>query len=800
MLRNYIKIAWRNIARNGVYSVVNMAGLSIGIAFTMLIAVYVWGERQVNAGLRNPDRQYIIQSKWKEPGQGLDFTTFGPLPEALKEHYPHLVANYFHFDGLTSNVSKGDKSFRESLLLGDSTMLQTYGFELLQGDARTAYQGAFSLLITENKAHKYFGKTDVVGQTLTIENFSGQKHDFLITGVLKSIPRNSITGLTGEPASELFIPAVNFSWFGRDVDNWSNFYIAGFVELQPGIAPEALNEPMRYLLQQNASPGLSENVTPYLSPLRDYYLDANNGAVRKMLYALSGIALFILLMAMVNFINMSVSRASSRMKEIGMRKVLGGLKQQLILQFLTESVILVSCATLLAFFICLVVRPIYSDVLGTAFPALASFPVYFALFPIALILLTGLLSGIYPAFVLSSLRAVESLKGKIIANKENVVLRKSLVVFQFSIATIVLVFAWVISSQVNLFFSDRLGYNKDFIISAQVPRNWSTEGVKKMEDLRANFATIPQVKSATLSYEVPNGANAGNVYVLPEGKDSTAVMSSQTIFADSYYASTYGIPVAAGIFFREGAQADDQIVVNVAQAKAFGWKDPREAIGKRIRVLGRDGFFTIAGVTKDFHFGSMAQAIQPITIMHVNTTNTFRYLSFKIASSDLSKSVGAIGQKWAELLPGTPFEYSFMDQTLRKLYDSEIRLRKACYIATVVSMAIVLLGVLGLISMSIQKRTKEIGVRKVLGSSVVNIVGLFMKEFVLIIGVATLIACPIAYMLTQHWLNNYVYRIDLTIAPFLLTVSMLSIVTMTLIFAQTIKTARANPVKSLRSE
>lgn len=802
MLRNYVKIAWRNIARNGIYSVVNMIGLSIGIAFTLLIGVYVWGETQVNAQLRNKDRQYIIQSKWKESDQGMDFTTFSPLAGALKEHYPHLVANYFHFDGITSTVSKGDKSFREEMLLGDSTMLDMYGFELLHGNPRTALQGAFSLVLTENKARKYFGKTDVLGQTLTIENFGGEKHDFQITGVLKTIPPNSVTNLTGNPGSELFIPAENHTYFGRNMDNWNNFYIVGYVELQPGIQPSALNKPMLDLVKQNTSPQLAESVVPYLTPLKDYYINANNGTVRKMLLALSAIALFILLMAVVNFINMSVSRAASRMKEIGVRKVLGGLKRQLILQFLMESLIIVSCATLFAFFICLAIRPVYNDVLGKAFPSFSSLPVYFLAFPLVLILFTGLLSGLYPAFVLSSLRTVESLKGKLVATRDNVLLRKSLVIFQFGIATVVLIFAIIISNQVNLFFSKNLGYDKDFIISAQVPRNWTPEGVQRMEDVRANFAGMSQIKSATLSYEVPNGNNAGNIYTFREGTDSTAAMSSQSIFADEHYAATYGIPMAAGVFFQEqgAASANDRVVINATQAKAFGWKNPQDALGKRIKIMGRDGLYTVAGVTKDFHFSSMQRAIEPITMMHVNTTTVFRFLSFKIKPSDITQSVEAIGRKWAELLPGTPFDYKFMDQTLSRMYDSEIRLKKACFIATVVSIAIVLLGVLGLISMSIQKRTKEIGVRKVLGSSVANIVGLFMKEFVIIIGVATLIACPLAYVLTEQWLNDYVYRIDITAMPFLLTVGVLSVVTMVLIFAQTIRTAMANPVKSLRSE
>jgi ABC-type antimicrobial peptide transport system permease subunit len=802
MIKNYFKIAWRNIIKRRFYSVVNIIGLSSGIAFTLLIGAYVWGELQVNKRLKNADRQYIIQSKWKNPNEGLEITTMGPLARALREQYPDLVANYYRWDGITSNVSKGNKSFRESLQICDSTMFSMYGFSLLHGNPKTAFDGPYSLVITSDKAKKYFGKTDVVGQTLTIESFSGSKHDFVITGILKPIPKNSVTYLNDDNDNQFCISSKNIGYFGRNMD-WPNQYIVGYVELQKGVKPEDLEKPMEYLMRQNAPPQIAADMTPYLVPLKDYYLSANNGLIEKMLYALSAIAIFILIMAIINFINLSVSRSATRMREIGIRKVLGGLKKQLIMQFLIESIILVFFATVFAMIIYVFSKEMFSSILGKEIPSLSDFPLYLIAFPLILILVIGFLAGIYPAFVLSSLKSVESLKGKLFSIKENVWLRKSLVAFQFGTATIAFIGAIIISSQINLFFSKDIGFNKDYIVSAQLPRDWTQQGVTKAEEMRKQFAAMPQVLNATLSFTVPDGNSSGSASLYKAGADSTTAVASEQIVADEYYASTFGIPMAAGKFFSPpGAFTDPfTIVINQAQAKALGWNNAEDAIGKQLKFQGGGGqVFTIAGVTKDFHFGSMQKPIQPITFLHPSLANIYRIFSFKIRPGGIGNSIDALQKKWSALMPGVPFEYTFMDDALAKLYKSEIQIKKASYTATVLALIIVLLGVLGLISLSVQKRTKEIGIRIVLGSSAAGIMSLFMKEFLLVILISAIVACPVAYIILHNWLLAYAYRINITASPFIISVTILVVITAALICIQTIKVALANPVKSLRTE
>ena len=802
MVKNYLRIAWRSITNNRFYAAINIIGLSTGLAFTLLITTYIWKELQVNANLKNQSRQYIIQSKWKDPNQGIGLTSIGMMAKALKEQYPGLVTNYYRWDGITSVISRGEKSFREGIQVCDSTMFDMYGFQLLHGDARTAFEHPFSVVVSRDKAIKYFGREDVVGEVLTIESFSGTKEDFNITGVMEMPGKNSVTYLTESNDNQFFIATKDIAFFGRNIDNWQNVYIVNYVELAPGVDATALEQPMKQLLKQNAPPEIAENCSPYLVSLKHYYRSANNGLVDKLLYALSSIAFFILLMAVINFVNLSVSRSVKRMREIGVRKVMGGMKQQLIFQFLIESVLLVFLATVVALGIYLATKDLFANILGESLPGLGAAPFYLATCLLGLIVVVGLLAGIYPAFVLSSINAVESLKGKLASVKENKWLRKSLVGFQFGVAAIVFVGAIVISQQVKLFFSKDLGYDKEYVISAAVPRNWTTEGVLRMEQIRDRLADLPQVVNVSLSYEVPDGNNAGSVAMHKYGSDNSTAVQSQVAYTDERYAATYGIPLMTGSFYAPVTTPADslKIVINEKLAAALGWKDPNDAIGQQVLAAGDQRVFTIAGVTNNFHFGSMQQGIQPMTFYNLRAFPLFRMLSFKLRPGNIPQSIAALEKKWSQVMPGAPFEYVFMDDKLKKLYKTEIQLKQASYVATALSFVIVLLGIIGLVALSVQRRTKEIGIRKVLGSSVGNIITLFMKDILATILVGGVVACPIAWFILDKWLNDYANRIELTPLPFVIAIVALAFLAGALVIMQTIKTALMNPVKSLRTE
>ncbi len=801
MLKNYFLLAWRNILRYRFYSAVNIIGLCVGILFVFLMGAYVWNETQVNRKIRNARNQYFLKSEWKDPNMGPDITTLGPLAKRLKETYPNLVANYYRWDGITSVVSKGDKHLREGIQLGDSTLLSMYGFELLHGDARTALANPFSVVITREMAIKYFGKENVVGETISIQSFSGGSREFSITGILKNVTENSITSLNDNNHNSIFIPTNTYTYFGRnDFESWLNIYLPSYIELKEGVTVEDLEAPIKKLIADNTIDGIKQNLTVKPVALTQYYLEKNNALVKRMLYALSFVGLFILLMAIVNFINISISSSSARTKEIGIRKVLGGLRRQIIIQFLTESVILVMIATLLALALYPFTRGLFAQLVEKEIPALGSFPLYFLFIPAAMILIVGLLAGLYPAVILSALKSVDSLKGKFKTVKEKVWLRKSLVGFQFSVAAIVMIAAYIVSQQVAYFFGQGLGYNKEYIVASQVPRDWTPEGTRKMQMIRNEFARMPEVQNVTLSYEIPNGMNGGQPPVYKSGTDSTLAIAMQQLATDAHYLDTYKVPMKAGSFFRDGETDSLKVVLNETATRVLGWKDPSEAIGQRVRIPASPVEFVVQGVASDFHFNSMQEKMTPIIFMQTRLVNSYRFLSFKLKPGNIGNAIEAIQKKWAVMLPGSSFEYNFMDQTLGKLYSTEIQLKKASFTATGLALIIVLLGVLGMVSLSIQKRVKEIGIRKVIGASMADIVMLFVKEFMVIILIAGAVACPFSYLIMQNWLDNYNYRIAIGPQPFLWSIGGLCLVTLLLIIARTVRAAVTNPVKSLRTE
>ncbi len=781
------------------HSLVNILGLAAGIAFTFLIAAYSRGELQVNTALREADQQYILQSRWKKPDMGLAIASPAPLAKALREEYPGLVANYYRFDGVTSTVSAGDKVFRESLQIGDSTLLALYGFPLLYGNEH-ALDAPYTVVLTAEMALKYFGTTAAMGKTVTISNFSGQQHDFLVTGVMKTLPANSVTALNDNDGSQFFLPLQTLDFFNRSrMDDWNNTGIVAYVQLQQGIKPAQLEGPLMRLVQQNTTAGTRENLQPYLVQLKKYYREANNGMVSKMVTTLLYVAAFILLMAIVNYINIAVSRSSARMKEIGISKVLGSSRRSIALRFLAESLLLVTVATFTALALYATGRELFSYLLGKPLPDLRSFPVSFLLVPLVTILLVSLLAGSYPAFVLASLPTADSLKGRAGSIQEKTRLRKGLVGVQCILATVVFTGAVVVAQQVSFFFGKSLGYNKEAVLSAQVPRNWSPKGVAQAETIRRELAALPQVTAVTLSYEIPDGNNAGSIAVYRYGSDAAQAVSAQLLTTDGYYTQTYGIPLLAGSFFPSTSRKD-QVVINRTQAKALGYAAPSDAVGQQLQIAGYAETYTITGVTGDFHFGSMQTVIPPITFLPVHTNNIYRYLSFKLQPGDLPAAIAAIQRKWSQLMPGAPFPYQFMDDTLAHVYRTELQLKQAGYLATALAILIVVSGIMGLVSVSIQQRTREISIRKILGASAGGIIRLFLQDFAGIILVAGLIACPVAYLLLSGWLQGYSYRVHLTPLPFLMALASLLGIAATLIVAQCFRTAMASPARSLRTE
>jgi len=802
MLKSYFKVAWRNLWKHTFHSLINIIGLAIGLIFVLLIYAYIWQEKAVNADLKNINNQYMIGSEYKKPGYGIPLTTIGALPKALKEEYPHLVADYYRFDGINCIISKDEKVFEESGALGDSTLLTMYGFDLIEGDPVKALEEPFSVVITEEVAIKYFGTNSVLNNLLTIRNFSGEKHDFKITGVLKSRAENSIINLNAGIQNSVFLPLSNAAYFGRSIENWNNVYIASFIELQSGVSPEMLKDPINQLLRKHADPQLAANLVPVLKPLKTYHLDDNGGALRKMLWTLSLIAAFILLMAIINFINITISKATGRLKEIGVRKLMGSKKSQLIFQLGVESLILVLIAGLFSLFLYPLLAPLFSIVLGKQLLSFTDLPFMFFLYYMLGILVIGILAGIYPALRLTNVKIIYSIKGRFLGNEKTLV-RKMLLGFQFIVAMVVLISAVIISKQVSMFFGKDIGYDKDYLITAQVPRDWTESGLNHMESIRSSLSSIPAIENITISYDVPGAPGSGTQNIFTESNKTRNGITVQTIMSDEYYSDTYGIPLLAGDFFSKtkgSTNGIQKVVITSKAAKALGFNSPESAVGESISM--NDGAYTavVAGIAEDFYFNSMHGEMMPIIWLNVRLSNQYRYFTIRLKPGSISSSLGAIETKWKELMPDAPFEYKFLDSTLEKIYQTELQLKRASALATVLAAFIVFLGIIGLVSLSIQQRVKEIGIRKVLGASVSKIISLFLNDFIAVFLVAVLIACPLAYVMMNKWLANYYLKTDLHILFFIGPIGLLGIMAALLIGFQSVKAALANPVNSLRDE
>jgi putative ABC transport system permease protein len=772
------------------------------MTFALLIGSFVWSELQVNATLRNADNQYIIRSKWKQPGMGYEDVTLAPLGKTLVAEYPNLVANQYRFDVVTTAVSNGDKHFaREVAEAGDSTMISMYGFPMLYGDARTALKDPNSVVLTEENAMKYFGKTDVVGQVLSLSNYVGGKQNFTVTGVLKSLSKNSITYLWDTPVN-VFIPLNSLQ--GRtDADSWTTYNLPTYIELKEGVTTGDLAKPIEQLIATYAPKEVDGNLQVFLTPLKGYYREFNKGVVKKTIYALSTIALLVMIMAMVNFINSSIGGSSSRIKEIGVRKVLGSRKSQIIGQFLAESIILALIAISSSFLFYELFRPLFIEISGRKIDPLWISSPYFVGFSILSTLLIGITSGLYPAFVLSSLPSVDSLKGKLKSVKEGLLFRRFLLAAQFSIALFVFCAAVTISQQVTYFFDKDLGYNKESVVLVSLPREWTPQGVAKMETIRNEFARMTEISDISISSSTVKGGTSYTLNLYRFGQDSTNAIPASVLQTDEHFPQTYQIPVVAGQFYQSsaGVHHEDKLVLNEAAIKALGYKSPAAAIGQQLLIQGYKPRITIIGVTKDFSFSSMREKIAPVAIGHVSGAgNLFSYFSIRLRPDKLTSSITSIETKFHQLLPDAPFEFTFIDEALRQTYQSELQLKKAAQTATVLALIIVLSGILGMVSLSVSRRTREVGIRKVLGANAQSIVLLFMNEFLLALLIAVLIAFPVAFLLMQAWLQNFAYHIDISLISFISVGLLFALVIALIVSLQTIKAAWMNPVKSLRSE
>lgn len=790
-----------------MYSLLLISSLAVGFAFTFVLGNFVLGELAINQEVRNVENHYFLKSKWVSEGMGSPITTVAALAENLKTDYPDLVKNHYTFDAVSTTMQYGEKVFKESIQLGSASMLEMFGFSLLHGDAKTALTQPDAMVISQKLAMKYFGKTDVLNQTLEVASFSGENRFFKITGVLNEMPQNSVTHLANNEMP-ILMSEESLRFFNRydnSWNSWNNTFLVSFVEFQEGVSPDQLAIPMQNAIAANSPKQISENLTAELSPLKSLYLDKDNGFNRKNIYTLIFIGLLTLLMAVVNFVNTFIGNISERLREVGVRKSLGSKAFQLSFQFILESILLSSISFVVALLLYFLLSPILSDILGKQLPSLTATSSFVLLSGVGFALIVGILSALYPAFKLTRTSVTLALKNRVDQVNSSSKIRQTLTMVQFAVALFIMGATIVINRQLDFVFNKDVGYNPSGLIYVSSPRDWSEAGTNRMLAAKEEFKKLPLVENSSLSFEIPDGkvGQQSPLYLPQQGEENA--IQSPLIQVDESYADTYEISLAAGSFFDAvgagvPAAGVPEIILNESAAKALGFKDLNMIIGEMLHIGIYNADFRIKGVVHDFHFYSVHEQIRPLAFVNVRTTNYFRYLSFRIPKENQTEAISSLSGLWKKKFPDTAFEYKFIDDELSEMYASETRLKKASGIAIFLSVFIVLMGILNTVSLHLVRRTKELGIRQVLGASFAEINWLFLREQLVNFVIGSVVAIPAVYFVMKNWLQNFAYQTDVEASYFVLAILGFATVIGIIVIAQVARAIRKNPVRSLRSE
>ncbi|MBC7828345.1 MAG: ABC transporter permease [Chitinophagaceae bacterium] len=792
MLKNYLKIALRNLWRHRVFSFINIMGLTVGMTACFLIFLYIRFELSYDSFHSKADRIYRIVCDIKTPTEVIK--AGGPswaVPPNVKDEFPE-IESFVRLSNTGILVRKGDAKFQEEhSMWADSSIFHVFDFRLLKGNPKTALRDELCVVFSETAAKKYFGKSNPIGQTLLL---FGEGLPARVTGIMKDIPENSHI-----KADMLLSMSTLTKRFNPDLDGqWGNYGASAYLLLKPGSNPKALQAKFPAFLEKRNGKEMKQSqmyATLTLEPLQDVYLrstrDGKNTGNITNVYIFSVVATFILMIACINFINLTTARSSERAKEVGIRKVVGAARTQLARQFIGESVIICIIAFLLAVILSSLLLPLFNQLAGkTVSQGIFQNARYVLMLFLAAIGI-GLLAGIYPALVLSSFKPVVVLKGRFATGTRGIILRKGLVVAQFSISVALIIGTIVVYDQMNFMRNRALGFRKDLMLVM------NTDGDPGTEAFKQAIKGIPAVKSTSLSSSVPGSGNPGAYSEIENKKGDLQIANLDLYFVDFNYIDQFKIKVLAGRGFSRDFLTDttQAMVLNEAAVKMFGYSSPQEAIGRRFKQWGREG--KIIGVIKDFHFRALQEPIKPLSMRIEQRTNL---VSANVSAANMTATLASIEAKWKTLIPNRPFSYFFLDEFFNKQYRDEERFGKLFLNFAILAIFISCLGLLGLASYSTMQRTKEIGIRKVMGASVRGIINLLSNEFLTLVILSFFIAMPIAWYFMHAWLQDFAYRTEIGWWVFVLAGSIAVLIAVFTVSFQAIKAAIANPVKSLRTE
>lgn len=811
MFRNYLLVALRNLLRHKVYSLINVSGLAIGMASCILISLYIEDEFSYDRYHENADQIYKVLRETRRPGGDRSFSSgsSGALGPSLRSDFSEVQATvriWNTWGGVWVNYE--DRMFRQAFCLADANVLEVFTFPLVKGDPKTALEDPFTALLTEEMARKFFGAEDPIGKVITVEN----RHlggDYTVTGILRDIPMNSSpswqTGLQFDFLTSTAVVSrqiVRQPWEGWNRGS-SWFPIKTYVVLPEGYPPEDLEKKLPDFMERHMGAEMRGESSYRLQPLTRIHLYNNVDYGRPgmggitFVYLLGAIAFFILLIASINFMNLATARYTTRAKEVGMRKVAGAHWQQLVQQFLGESVLLSLLALLLAIGLVEFVLPAFNAVFDKELSLIENLRAPVSLGLVGFAIFVGLMAGSYPAFFLSSLQPAAALKGALRPGSKGLWSRKGLVVFQFSLSILIIIGATVVHLQVDYIHHKDLGFRKDHILLLPVFHQDRESGGSLSRDyslVKQAFSQHPNVlkASASATYGTAGGWQTGTV--LPEGHDGSG-LRMPILGVDEDFLETYEIELLSGRHFSKDITSDlsEAFILNETAAKRFGWTDP---IGKQLEWGNRLG--KVIGVVKDFHHQSLRQEIGPIVLCM--SPSRFGYISLKIRSENIPATMDFLNETWKRFIPNRPLDARFIVNNVDGRYGAEVRFSQISGIFSFLAIFISCLGLFGLVSFNVEQRTREIGVRKTLGASVSRILFMLTGESVKWVLAANLIAWPVAYYAMDKWLQGFAYRVDLDIWIFLLGGALALVIALATVSYQAFRAAVANPVDALRYE
>jgi putative ABC transport system permease protein len=794
MLKNYFKIAFRSLWRHKAFSFINILGLAVGISACFLIYLYVSFETSYDNFHSKADRIYRVVTDTKTPTETIKqaYTT-SPIAINVKKDFPE-VEDAVRFSQDEFLVTKGDVKFQEKkCLLTDSTLFNVFDFPLIAGDKKTALKEPMSIVISQTTAKKYFGNTNPLGQQLQL---TGAALNSRITGVMKDIPRNS------QIEADMFVSMSSLKpIYGQATSDseWTNHTGITYLLLKPNANAKALEAKFPAFMEFHHGKQAKElQMQDYLSlePLRDVYLKSKregfvSGNINNV-YIFSVIAVFILLIACFNFINLTTARSAERAKEVGIRKVVGAIRFQLARQFISESIVISLIAFVVSLILCILVLPLFNQLAGEEISSSIFNNSLHIVLLFILSVFIGLIAGFYPSLVLSSFKPVSVLKGRFSTGTKGLILRKGLVVFQFTISIILITATIIVYRQLNYMRSQDLGFSKEQTVVI------NTNYDKNKDAFKQSLLSIPGVLSSSASSHVPGGGS-NSAYSRIENK--TGEMQKTNIdlyFVDFDYIAQYNLNVVAGRTFSKDFPTDSTqaMVINESAATMLGYNTPQEAVGKRFEQWGRKG--QIIGVLKNFNYKSLQQKISPL-VMRFEPWE-LGTISLKVSGANLPATIKAIGNKWGQIIPNRPFEYNFLDDLFDRQYRAEDHFGNLFFNFAILAIFISCLGLLGLSSYSTVQRTREIGIRKVLGANVSGIVNLLSIDFIKLVLIAFIIASPVSWFGMDKWLQYFAYRTNISWWIFALAGLTAVVIAFSTISYQAIKAAVANPVKSLRTE